>query len=287
MVFQNRKSKNTGGSCGPELWEIFRPVVLFVLLYLVIQYGCLLEIRHLRASGPGPVKEFIRARPGLCLAVMMVVPTASALSFVYREGKRRLSAFRKVRGEDGRKGKGKKAAIRASLAAAACALCIFFNAQIQVLGLESDSVYAMQPLYREFPFFFVLLLTAVFTPFAEEFVFRGILYTGLRCRLAVLPSVLISAALFGLYHGELLQGTYAFLMGLFFALSMELTGELRMPWILHGISNGLPLCLSCFGVWEGFLMPERRITALLLALVSLGLTAALGFWEKKAGDHAA
>ena len=87
MVFQNRKSKNTGGSCGPELWEIFRPVVLFVLLYLVIQYGCLLEIRHLRASGPGPVKEFIRARPGLCLAVMMVVPTASALSFVYREGK--------------------------------------------------------------------------------------------------------------------------------------------------------------------------------------------------------
>jgi hypothetical protein len=241
---------------------------------------------------------------------------AAALLPVHREGKRRLDAFGKRKGKPAPRGEergaeresgtdwesgaeresgadresraerekktGKTLPVRALFAVCACALCILGNAQIQVMGLASDSVAAMQPIYRELSFPVILLIFAVFTPFAEEFVFRGLLYTGFRRFLSPLYSILLGGALFGLYHGELIQGTYAFLMGMFFCLSMEVTGDLRMPWLLHGLSNGLPLCLSYLGIWESFLLREWRLGTFACLLFAAGGLAAYMLRTKRA-----
>jgi membrane protease YdiL (CAAX protease family) len=213
---------------------------------------------------------------------------AAALLAVFPEGKRRLEAFRKrqASGAAGRDTK-REALLLSLLAAVAIALCIFGNALIQAMGLNPDSVSAMQPIYNEIPFPFLLLLFAGFTPFAEEFVFRGILYTGLRNRFSPTLSILLAAGLFGLYHAELIQGTYAFLMGLFFCLSMELTGDIKAPWLLHGISNGLPLVLSYFGFWESFLQRSWRAGTLICFLASAGLLSTFLFRKKGSGSPAA
>jgi membrane protease YdiL (CAAX protease family) len=200
---------------------------------------------------------------------------AAALLAVFPEGRRRLGAFRKRKASgDAGRGTKREALLLVFLSAAAIALCIFGNAQIQAMGLNPDSVSAMQPVYNEISFPFLLLLFAGFTPFAEEFVFRGLVYTGLRRRFPPLLSVFLSAFCFGLYHGELIQGTYAFCMGLILGLSMEHSGNIRMPWLLHGLANGLPLCFSCYGLWEPLAGPAGRVCALVCLLLFAGLYGA-------------
>lgn len=277
MSIHNQKTERPAqASCRPGLWQIFLPALVFIVLYSLLKSACVLMYRHLKASGPVFMRGFLAERPGLCMAAMTVFSMAAALFAVSGVGKRRLLAFRAkavpaVQGESRRKG----FFLRLCLILCACALCIFGNAQIQAGGLSSDSVYTMQPIYREVPFLFILLIFAVFTPFVEEFVFRGILYAGLRSRFSPLPSALLAAALFGLYHGELIQGTYAFLMGLFFCVSLEVTGDIRMPWLLHGICNGLPLILSYSGIWEIFLGRAWRIGTFACFLIAAGLSGAL------------
>lgn len=263
-------------SYSPGIWQIFLPAFLFIVLYSLLQSACILMYRHLKASGPVFMRAPLAERPGLCMAGIIVFSMAAALFAVSGVGKRRLSAFREkkvpaVQGESRKK----RIFLWLCLILCACALCIFGNAQIQAGGLNSDSVYTMQPIYREVPFPFILLTFAVFTPFTEEFVFRGILYAGLRSRFSSLPSALLAAALFGLYHGELIQGTYAFFMGLFFCVSLEVTGDIRMPWLLHGICNGLPLILSYSGIWEIFLGRAWRIGTFACFLIAAGLSGAL------------
>ena len=51
------------------------------------------------------------------------------------------------------------------------------------------------------------------------------------------PAALISAVLFGLYHGNLLQGVYAFLLGLVLAWLYERFQTLAAPWLFHAAAN--------------------------------------------------
>jgi membrane protease YdiL (CAAX protease family) len=248
------------------------PALIFTAIYILLQSAFGIVCSHLAASGPAPLKAFVLKRPGLILAAEIVLPMAAALLAVFPEGRRRLCAFRKRKacGAEERGGE-REALLLVLLAVAACAFCVFGNALIQAMGLNPDSVSAMQPIYNEIPFLLLLLFFAGFTPFAEEFVFRGLVYTGLRRRFPPLLSVLASAACFGLYHGELIQGIYAFCMGLLLGLSMERSGDIRMPWLLHGLANGLPLCLSRFGLWEPAAGPAGRACALTFLLISAGL----------------
>ena len=273
MFINNKEGE---GYAGPSrelgILQVFMPALIFTAIYILLQSALGTVCSRLAVSGPAPLKAFVLKRPGLILASEIVLPMAAALLAVFPEGRRRLCAFRKRKacGAEERGGE-REALLLVLLAVAACAFCVFGNALIQAMGLNSDSVFAMQPIYNEIPFPFLLLLFAGFTPFAEEFVFRGLVYTGLRRRFPPLLSVLASAACFGLYHGELIQGIYAFCMGLLLGLSMERSGDIRMPWLLHGLANGLPLCLSRFGLWEPAAGPAGRACALTFLLISAGL----------------
>ena len=276
MFTDNKERKSPAAGTGlPGLFEIFMPGLIFAALYILLQSGFSLVCSHLAASGPAPLKAFVLNRPGLVLAAEIVLPMVAALLAVFPEGRRRLGAFRK-RKASGAAGRGTKrdTLLLILLTASAISFCIFGNALIQAMGLNPDSVSAMQPVYNEIPFPFLLLLFAGFTPFAEEFVFRGLVYTGLRRRFPFLLSVFVSAVCFGLYHGEPIQGTYAFCMGLILGLSMEHSGGIRMPWLLHGLANGLPLCLSFFGLWEPLESPAGRACTLVCFLISAGLYGA-------------
>ena len=58
-----------------------------------------------------------------------------------------------------------------------------------------------------------LLATFLVAPIAEEFLFRGVVLGYARTFLKPLPAVLVSAVLFGLYHGNVIQFCYAFVIG--------------------------------------------------------------------------
>ena len=63
-----------------------------------------------------------------------------------------------------------------------------------------------------------IFLYIFITPLLEELVFRWLLLNRISRVFSVRISIVITAAFFGLYHGNLLQGVYAFLMGLVLAI---------------------------------------------------------------------
>ncbi len=57
-------------------------------------------------------------------------------------------------------------------------------------------------------------MTVVLAPLTEEVLFRGLIRTELRTHMKPRAAALLGALLFGLYHGNISQGIYAFLLAL-------------------------------------------------------------------------
>lgn len=81
-----------------------------------------------------------------------------------------------------------------------------------------------------------LALISIIGPIFEEILFRKILIDK-TIKYGARISIIISALLFGLFHGNVNQFFYAFLMGGFFAYVYIKTGKIIYPIILHLIVN--------------------------------------------------
>ncbi len=92
----------------------------------------------------------------------------------------------------------------------------------------------------------VLLVACIIGPICEELLFRGLL-AGRLARYGQKPGALVSALLFGLFHANLEQFFYAFLLGLLLAYAYYRTGSLGAPIVLHMLYNlfgsGIPVLL--------------------------------------------
>lgn len=93
----------------------------------------------------------------------------------------------------------------------------------------------------------VLVLLAA-SPLLEEFFFRGVFYQRLKELVSPLAAAVISAAVFGLYHGNLSQGIYGFFMGLFLAYSMEKCQTVKAPVIMHLAANAAALAAGALNL---------------------------------------
>lgn len=133
------------------------------------------------------------------------------------------------------------------LAAAAAALA--GNLLVNVIpwpgSLLSSYEQAMIPaIYRRAELLWMILVLA---PILEEGAFRLVLYGWLRRFMAFLPAAVISSLAFGIYHGNWIQGTYAFLLGMVLAWGYEGSEYRKYPMavLMHGAAN--LAALAAFG----------------------------------------
>lgn len=80
---------------------------------------------------------------------------------------------------------------------------------------------------------------AVMAPLVEELGYRGMILTKLKKYMPVWPAVLISSALFAVWHRNPGQIAATFFMGILFAWVYLRTGKLRYAMLLHSASNFL------------------------------------------------
>lgn len=106
-----------------------------------------------------------------------------------------------------------------------------------------NTVVEMTDLILGVPFPLMLFIMAVMPATIEELIFRGIAYGGYRKVGTKFMSVMLSAFLFGVMHGNLNQALYAFVLGIFLALLVEATGSLFSSMIFHFIYNAQSCCL--------------------------------------------
>ena len=88
-----------------------------------------------------------------------------------------------------------------------------------------------------------LILLALIPAIIEEFIFRGLIFNGYKKR-NPLKAAILSAVLFGLIHMNINQFTYAFVMGIIFALLTYVTGSIIPSTIAHFVVNGTSVVMS-------------------------------------------
>jgi membrane protease YdiL (CAAX protease family) len=82
------------------------------------------------------------------------------------------------------------------------------------------------------------LLAVVAAPLCEEFIFRGLIFGGLRRTFAAAPSILASAALFAIVHPPLSM-LPVFGLGVCTAFVYDRTRMLAAPMLAHAVYNGI------------------------------------------------
>lgn len=97
-----------------------------------------------------------------------------------------------------------------------------------------------------------LFMIAMFGPFLEELVFRGIIFHGYKKDGNTLGAVLLSALVFGFMHMNFNQAGYAFVIGIALAFAMIATNSIWAPMIMHFIINAQSVCTMYLTEW---LMP--------------------------------
>lgn len=139
------------------------------------------------------------------------------------------------------------------------------------------------------PVWIGILLYGLAAPFSEEMLFRGIVYRkaeeafggdtagdtaeqagAVRARRT---AAVVSSLVFGIYHGNPVQGIYAFLIGLLLCLVYERTGRLTAAVLFHGAGNlAVYLLIDVAGIGEYLSVGAAVcLCALLLAAAALCL----------------
>ena len=137
------------------------------------------------------------------------------------------------------------AAVLSMTVALAAASSIGLNILLSLTGLVQSSAGYQRAAQNQYgvTFGIGLFLYTVISPLAEEVVFRGVIYNRMRryfcgsCRMPVSAAIVVSGLLFGMYHGNLVQGIYGCCMGMLMAWLYEHTHDFRIPCLFHGAAN--------------------------------------------------
>lgn len=88
------------------------------------------------------------------------------------------------------------------------------------------------------------VVVAVVAPFSEEVFFRGFAYAGLRRSMGIVPGMLLSAALFGLFHVDPTVFVPTFIFGIVLAWVYIQAGSIWPSMLAHALNNAVVLGIA-------------------------------------------
>lgn len=91
-----------------------------------------------------------------------------------------------------------------------------------------------------------IIMYGIVVPLAEEIIFRFLCFNLLKKCIPVIPAVVVSSIVFGVYHGNMVQGVYGFLMGMLLAIGYHVTKDIKVPVVSHGLSNALMFSVTMY-----------------------------------------
>lgn len=124
--------------------------------------------------------------------------------------------------------------------------CILVNTLIRASGIARvfTGFSEISPGLYGPPLWLQVCAMGVGIPIAEELVFRGLVFGKAREDRPFFQSAVLSALLFGIYHGNVLQGMYGFSMGILFAWVMERKKTILAPVFMHMSANLLSVAVT-------------------------------------------
>lgn len=115
--------------------------------------------------------------------------------------------------------------------------CLVLNVLLQLLFPLSDGWDSTREAVYGTSIALQLLVTVVLAPLTEELLFRGLIRAELRTHMKPRTAALMGALLFGMYHGNISQGMYAFFLALCLELVSEWSSSLLPAVCMHAGAN--------------------------------------------------
>lgn len=139
--------------------------------------------------------------------------------------------------------------------------CVLFNNLLLLppfsILFSGTSEHYSKLLYHP-PLWEQLLFTVLFIPIAEELIFRGQIFAAFRKITPFWPAAFLSSLIFGIYHGNIIQGIYTFCLGLIMAWLLERYQSIFPSCLFHIASNFLSVLITHIK-WVQELMTFRLI----------------------------
>jgi len=217
-----------------HIWRVIYPLLIFIGISLIvpfvaaIAYAVYFGIQTVATGGtlnPATIETFIfdfLLEASLWFLFVSNVISTLIFSLIWRKARTRLPVYDNTK-------------LRFLPAVLTALLFVGLN-------LILVSVMNLTDLTRHFPshevvsllltsgsFIMRIIVIGLIAPVAEELLFRGLIQNRLCAWMPTWVAVLLTNALFGLIHFNLLQGLYAFVIGIFYSL---LYLRYRNLWIL-------------------------------------------------------
>lgn len=133
----------------------------------------------------------------------------------------------------------------------------------------------------------MLVYAVILGPICEELIFRGVTMRQARKALPFWLANLLQAFLFGLFHGNWIQGIYAFTLGLVFGFICERGGSIYYTILFHILFNlwGTVISEQLSGIEETPLTALVMFVIMIVSLVLGTLLFIFGMKKKEAKLH--
>ncbi len=222
-----------------EVWRLIKPLALYYVGYYLTYFlmGSLLAGKGL----PGLLQENSAVAGGIC----MLGGCAALLSMAGEERElQRKERKRKNQEEEEKKNNIISYVIIPYflLILYAVSALVFLNMLTGMLGLSGKSNTFQQVAESQYAVSLGmgLFLYAGISAVSEELLFRFLLYNRLkRYSDKMIFGMVASSFLFAIYHGNIVQGSYAFVSGLLITLSYVYFDSFFAPVLFHGVGNAV------------------------------------------------
>jgi membrane protease YdiL (CAAX protease family) len=137
----------------------------------------------------------------------------------------------------------------------------------------------MDSIIFENSFWISIFVVGIFAPIFEEIMLRGLIQNELKKGFNIYLAIFIQAILFGLIHGNLIQSSYAFILGAVIGLTYYLSNSIWTPIIIHATINLQSTILSNETIQSYFLKLINLIpyTNYIIIFICFILSSLLGF----------
>lgn len=122
--------------------------------------------------------------------------------------------------------------------------------------------------------FVVILVAGIIIPFSEEVIFRGCIFRALNKNMNIVATIIIQAILFGLAHGNLIQGMYTIPLGIILGYVVYRCNSIVPSMIIHMVNNIVAVVISMALSGIEITLP---IIIVMLVIGLIGVVLALRF----------
>lgn len=159
---------------------------------------------------------------------------------------------------------------------AACTIALISVAVNNLIGFSAleeysaayqrlqDNLYAGSVLLQ-------LLFFGIVVPYAEELLYRGIIYGRMKQAFGATRAIVISAVMFGFFHFNLVQFVYATIVGIFLAYFTDRYGSVVPAMLGHMAANIIAIIRAA----GGLPISEQPVAHLILTIVCIAAAGSL------------